>query len=72
MATALMLAFGTAAFAQTIDSNDSKTKRTAKKAEHNVKQGYKNTRHDVKQGYKNTSSDVKTGVEAGKENKENR
>lgn len=68
----LMAAFGTASFAQTIDSNDSKAKRKAKEAEHSVKQGYKNTRHDTKTGYKNTKSDVKTGVEAAKENKESR
>ena len=72
MAAALLFAFGTATFAQTIDANDGKAKRKAKKAEHSVKQGYKNTRHDVKQGAKNTRSDVKTGVEAGKENKESR
>lgn len=72
MATALLLAFGTASFAQTIEANDSKAKRKAKKAEHSVKQGYKHTRHDIKQGAKNTRSDVKAGVDAAKENKESR
>lgn len=72
LAAALMLAFGTATFAQTVEANDSKAKAKTKRAAHSVKQGYKHTRHDVKQGYKNTRSDVKTGVEAAKENKENR
>ena len=72
LAGAMLLAFCTAAIAQTVEPNDSKTKVKAKKAEHSVKQGYKHTRHDVKKGYKNTKSDVKAGVEAGKENKENR
>ena len=72
MAAAMLIAFGASTFAQTIDANDGKAKRKAKKAEHSVKQGYKNTRHDVKQGAKNTKSDVKAGVEAGKENKDAR
>lgn len=69
---AALLAVATPVFAQQIDSNDSKVKKTAKKAEHDTKQGYKNTRHDVKKGYKNTKSDVKAGVDGAKENKENR
>lgn len=61
-AAALMLAFASTSFAQQgIDSNDSKAKRKAKKA-----------RHEVKQGFKNTKSDVKAGVKAGKENKQTR
>ena len=72
MATSLMLALAAGAMAQTVEANDSKAKKKAKKATHSVKQGYKNTRHDVKTGAKNTKDDVKAGVEAGKENKENR
>jgi len=72
LATALLLSFTSGAFAQQADPNDSKAKKEAKKAEHNVKQGYKNTKHDVKKGYKNTKSDVKAGVDGAKENKENR
>jgi hypothetical protein len=71
-ALALLLAFGTASFAQNVEPDDSKTKRKTKHAAHKTKKGYKHARHDMKRGYKNTKSDVKAGVEAGKENKENR